>query len=192
MQLIIAGRGGQGILLMTKVMGEAAFLSKLPVLSSETHGMALRGGTVITHLKIGPYRSPLIPCGSADVIIGMDEEEAKNHLHFIKRNGVVIFNVSNGSRNGFHAIDANRLATDLGDIRLSNMVLLGFAISRLDRLLSPGAVREAIHRVSPGSFLEKNLKAFELGFEKGAEHKKEQHGKGDDLEKLLFTSYLML
>ena len=192
MQLIIAGRGGQGILLMTKVIGEAAFLSGLPVLSSETHGMALRGGSVITHVKVGPYRSPLIPGGTADMIIGMDEEETRNSIHFLREDGVMIVNCSNGSGKGFPSIDARRLARELGDIRLSNMVLLGFAISHLVPLFPPLTVQKAIRRVSPISFSDQNLKAFDLGFQRGADHKKGSQERGEDPGRLLFTSYLLL
>ena len=179
MQIIIAGRGGQGILLMTKVMGEAAFLSGLPVLSSETHGMALRGGSVITHLKVGPYRSPLIPRESADVVIGMDEDEANNNIHFLKEGGLLIINRA-GNGHGTLAVDANKLARELGDIKWSNMVLLGFAVSRLGHPFSCPTVREAITRVSPGPFLNHNLKAFELGFKKGSSQGKKPPEKGEE------------
>ena len=192
MQLIIAGRGGQGIILMTKVMGEAAFLSGLPALSSETHGMALRGGSVLTHLKVGPYRSPLIAEGTADGIIGMDEEEAKNSIRFLKEAGTMIINCRDTSRNGFPSIDADSLAVELGNIRLSNMVFLGFAVSHLDRPFPFLSVKEAIHRVSPGSSWERNLKAFELGFQKGLERRKEGHRRRGDHERLFFTAYLVL
>jgi indolepyruvate ferredoxin oxidoreductase, beta subunit len=181
MQIIIAGRGGQGILLLTKVMGEAAFLSGLPVLSSETHGMALRGGSVITHLKVGPYRSPLIPRESADVVIGMDEDEANNNIHFLRKDGLLIINHA-GNGDGSCSVDANRLARELGHIQWSNMVLLGFAVSRLGHPFSCPAVREAIARVSPGPFLSHNLKAFDLGFEKGSHQERERHGKGKGMD----------
>jgi indolepyruvate ferredoxin oxidoreductase, beta subunit len=180
MQLIIAGRGGQGILLMTKVMGEAAFLSGLPVLSSETHGMALRGGSVITHLKVGPYRSPLIPRESADVVIGMDEDEANNNIHFLKEGGLLIINHA-GNGNGSLSVDANELARELGHIKWSNMVLLGFVVSRVGHPFSRPAVREAIARVSPGPFLNHNLKAFELGYERGSIQKKKRPEKGEEV-----------
>ena len=173
MQIIIAGRGGQGILLMTKVLGEAAFLAGLPVLSSETHGMALRGGSVITHLKVGDYRSPLIPAESADAVIGMDEEEAKNNSHFLKKDGMMIINHA-GNGDGSCSVDANKLARELGHIKWSNMVLLGFAASRLGHPFSRSAMREAIARVSPGPFLSHNLKAFDLGFEKGSNREKKR------------------
>lgn len=168
MQIIIAGRGGQGILLMTKVMGEAAFLAGLPVLSSETHGMALRGGSVITHLKVGDYRSPLIPAESADAVIGMDEEEAKNNSHFLKKGGMMIINGPGKNKDGTCSVDANQLARELGHIKWSNMVLLGFGTSRLGHPFSRSAMRETIARVSPGPFSDSNLKAFEIGFEKGS------------------------
>lgn len=192
MQLIIAGHGGQGIILMTKVMGEAAFLSGLPVLSSETHGMALRGGSVVTHLKVGPYRSPLIAEGTADGIMGMDEEEAKNNIRFLKENGTLMINCPEASRNGFPSIDADRLAAELGNVRLGNMVFLGFAVSHLDRHFPFLTVKEAIRRVSPGSSAERNLKAFDLGFQKGLEGRREGHREGSDPERLFFTSYLVL
>jgi indolepyruvate ferredoxin oxidoreductase, beta subunit len=170
MQLLIAGRGGQGILLMTKVMGEAAFLSGQPVLSSETHGMALRGGSVVTHLKVGDYRSPLIPAESADVVIGMDEEEARNNSHFLKEGGMMIINRPKNEK-GILSVDANQQARKLGHIRWSNMVLLGFAACHLGHPFSLTAMREAIARVSPGPSLDQNLKAFDLGVEAGLTHR---------------------
>jgi indolepyruvate ferredoxin oxidoreductase beta subunit len=173
MQLIIAGRGGQGILLLTRILGETASQSGHPVLSSETHGMALRGGSVVTHLKVGSYRSPLIAAGSADVVIGMDEEEAGQNTHFLRENGTLIINHSKNG-NGRLAIDADHLALGMGNMRLSNMILLGFVASRLNHHFPPAVMKATIRRVSPGTSSDQNVKAFELGWEKGCENPAEE------------------
>ena len=72
-QKVISGVGGQGVLFDTRLMAEAAIRKGLPVLTSETHGMAQRGGTVISHLKVGAYTSPLIRTGQADVLLAMKD-----------------------------------------------------------------------------------------------------------------------
>ena len=124
-------------------------------------------------LKVGPYRYPLIPRESADVVIGMDEGEASNNTHFLREGGLLIINHA-GNGGGFFSVDANKLARELGHIKWSNMVLLRFAVSRLGHPFTYPAVREAIARVSPGPFLSHNLRAFDLGFEKGSNQEKKR------------------
>ena len=68
----MVGTGGQGILLLARALAEIAVRRGCPVISSETHGMAMRGGTVTANLKIGDFASPLIPAGSADILIGLE------------------------------------------------------------------------------------------------------------------------
>ena len=65
-QIIVSGTGGQGILFLTRFFAEAAMMMKLQVLTSEIHGMAMRGGTVVSHVKVGPFKSPLVRAGQAD------------------------------------------------------------------------------------------------------------------------------
>ncbi|HQP31085.1 MAG TPA: 2-oxoacid:acceptor oxidoreductase family protein, partial [Deltaproteobacteria bacterium] len=88
----MVGTGGQGILLLARALAEIAVQRGCPVISSETHGMAMRGGTVTANLKIGGYASPLIPAGSADILIGLDAAESSGFLHMLKSGGIAAVN----------------------------------------------------------------------------------------------------
>ena len=70
-QIVVVGTGGQGVLFVTRALVETAFLSGYPVISSETHGMAMRGGSVFSQVKIGRYLSPAIEQGQADLLLGL-------------------------------------------------------------------------------------------------------------------------
>src|SRR6266567_1527824 len=83
-QLIISGVGGQGILFITRILAETAIAKGLPVLTSETHGMAQRGGIVISHLKIGEFSSPLVRPGHADGLIVLKPGNVRLHRTFLK------------------------------------------------------------------------------------------------------------
>ena len=96
-QIVISGVGGQGVLFVTRLMAEAAIRKGLPVLTSETHGMAQRGGTVISHLKVGAYSSPLIRTGQADVLLAMKDEGAAQHGHYLHRDGWAVVNGADGA-----------------------------------------------------------------------------------------------
>jgi len=70
-QVIISGVGGQGVLFVTRLLAEVAMRSGLEVMSSETHGMAQRGGIVVSHLKVGGFAGPLVRAGRADVMVAL-------------------------------------------------------------------------------------------------------------------------
>lgn len=91
-QLIISGVGGQGILFLTRILAEAAMGKGMRVMTSETHGMAQRGGVVISHLKAGDFASPLVRPGLADGLIAMKEENVALHRHFLRPGGWIIVN----------------------------------------------------------------------------------------------------
>ena len=82
-QILISGVGGQGILFITRLMAEAAIYKGLPVLTAETHGMAQRGGIVMSHLKVGGFSSPLIRPGKADMLLLLHEENLEGHLYYL-------------------------------------------------------------------------------------------------------------
>ena len=82
LQMVIAGLGGEGIIFMTRVLVEGLYRSGYPVISTETHGMAMRGGSVISQVKIGDHQSPLIRYGEADILLGTSTVEAKRNLPF--------------------------------------------------------------------------------------------------------------
>lgn len=162
-QMILCGRGGQGIVFVTKLLGEIATQKGLDVISSETHGMAVRGGSVNSHLKIGLYSSPLIRWGHADYLLSLDASETLNNRHFLKENGVVFENSSAQSDIGFYRVDATSLARLIGRIQLENVVMLGFVVSLTNLGVSVGDVRDKIKLESRSMIRAKNLEALEVG-----------------------------
>jgi len=93
MQYIIVGIGGQGILFTSKVLGKIAIDKGLSLIGSEVHGMAQRGGSVISHFKIGDYKSPLVTSGQADIVMAFDQNEGIRNLAFLKEGGTFLVNV---------------------------------------------------------------------------------------------------
>jgi indolepyruvate ferredoxin oxidoreductase beta subunit len=160
-QIVVSGVGGQGVLFTTRILGEAALELRLPVLSSETHGMAQRGGTVTSHLKVGPFHSPLIRSGAADLLLALKSENVALHRHFLREDGLLLVNSPDASVPG--AIDATAMALALKEPVLANLILLGFALSS-GRLYCDGeTVRRVLERLLRGERLALSLKALELG-----------------------------
>lgn len=128
-QIVISGVGGQGVLFVTRLMAEAAIRKGLPVLTSETHGMAQRGGTVISHLKVGPFTSPLIRTGQADIFMALKAEGAAQHGHYLRPEGWAVVNGRPAANDPLAArcrrLDADGLARDIGNARAVNLVVLG-------------------------------------------------------------------
>ncbi len=132
-QIIISGVGGQGVLFVTRLLAEAAINKGLAVFTSETHGMAQRGGTVLSHFKVGDFSSPLIRPAQADGLLALRAENLAQHGGFLKDGGWVIINGENKSKNDNFitqdAIDADLLAQDIGNPKAVNLIVLGFALA---------------------------------------------------------------
>jgi indolepyruvate ferredoxin oxidoreductase, beta subunit len=132
-QIVISGVGGQGVLFVTRLLAEAAIARGLAVLSSETHGMAQRGGTVISHLKLGAFSSPLIRPGHADLLLALKAENIAQHAAFLKPDGWIAVNAAAAAGNSggrcTRALDADRLARQIANPRAVNLILLGFALA---------------------------------------------------------------
>jgi len=188
-RLIMVAVGGQGNLLASKVLGEAALISEVPVRMSEIHGMAQRGGVVESAIVFGDATSSIISDCEADILIGFEPAETLRALNRCSKHTKVItntatlppFTVSIGKGvypdvenikellaakcESLVAIDAMKLAKEAGSPMSVNIVLLG-ALVQSGRLgFSKENVIEAIKRRTKKAFLDKNLKAFELGFE---------------------------
>ena len=187
-RLIIVAVGGQGNLLASRVLGEAALLSDIPVRMSEIHGMAQRGGVVESSIVFGDARSTVISDGEADVLLGFEPSETLRALNKCNSNTVVItnlaklpsFTVTTGKsaypdldviqtlvRNKtakLIAFDAASLAIQAGNVLSVNMVLLGALIQAHTVPLSAENVKEAIIKRTRQAFVESNINAFELGF----------------------------
>ncbi|MCP4023006.1 MAG: hypothetical protein GY729_14285, partial [Desulfobacteraceae bacterium] len=127
---VLSGLGGQGILFLTKILATTALKNGYNILGAETHGMAQRGGSVVSHLKIGDTGSSLIRAGSADFLISMDESEAYRYLPYLKKGGKLYANApSNAFPDSkikvfldeneieYKAMEAGKTAFDMGSPR---------------------------------------------------------------------------
>ena len=192
-RLIIVAVGGQGNLLASKVLGEAALISGVPVRMSEIHGMAQRGGVVESAIVFGDATSSIISDNEADILLGFEPSETLRALNRCNKNTKVItntatsppFTVSIGK--GVYpevdnikklisdkcaslvAIDAMKLAKQAGSPMSVNIVLLGALVQSGTLGFTKENVIKAIKSRTKKSFLDKNLEAFELGF-KAAEN----------------------
>ncbi len=181
-QTIIAGIGGQGVLFTTKVFIEMAHRRNVPVLGSQTFGMAQRGGSVMTHLKIGQFNSPLVCEGDADLLLGLDCLEAHRTLPYLsgKKNGhaaVCVVNAPdtqafpdrrvagllNDMQVAVYTCNADAVALQMFNPMVANLVLLGFGSSRPHFPFSYEEVHEATETLSRRDHRAANLAALEQG-----------------------------
>jgi indolepyruvate ferredoxin oxidoreductase beta subunit len=184
--LILVGTGGQGIVLASRIIAWVAFKSGFDVKESEIHGMAQRGGSVIGHLRFGEkVYSPIIPFGSADILLSLEELEALRYLQFLKKDGILILNrkkiLPAGiteeaypqnveeilKEKGFKvkSLNAEEVAKELGSLKIENTVLLGCLSICLP--FKKGIWEEVISSAVPPNTVELNLKAFNKGREIG-------------------------
>jgi len=166
LQIVIAGIGGQGVLFTSRVIYEMAHRRGEAVFGSETHGMSQRGGSVLAHLKIGRFYSPLVKRGRADLLLGLEREEGLKNISMLKEGGVAVINARElppleGVK--VYRVDSDRIASELDNPRVANLALLGFAISAGALPFSEGELKEVVSSLSPPAFKEVNLKAIERG-----------------------------
>ena len=162
-QLFVSGIGGQGVLFATRIIADAAVREGLEVLTSETHGMAQRGGTVISMIKIGNYKSPLLRHGQADLGLFLHAGNLPIHRHLLKSSGCMVVNSTEGG--DYEAVDASGLARGQGNPVLANLILLGRAVNRALWFCSPDVMEQTIRDLSREPFTEANLAAFRLGID---------------------------
>jgi indolepyruvate ferredoxin oxidoreductase beta subunit len=182
--IILAGVGGQGILTIATIIGNAAAAEGINLKQAEVHGMSQRGGDVQSNLRLStePIYSDLIRQGAADLIISMEPMEALRYVSHLRPEGSVVTssapfkNIPNYPDEGavanelaalpdVTALDIEKMAADGGVAKSANVLLLGMAASKIE-ILSPEQLRSAIERVfaSKGSkVVEDNLLAFDLG-----------------------------
>ena len=161
-QIAIMGRGGQGILFLTRILSECALKMDLPVIAAETHGMAQRGGSVLSTVKVGGFRGPLIRSGQADILLVLDEGAMEPFGHLRSPRGEVFLNARRSEL--YPAIDATGLAAASGTPLISNLVLLGFALRHRKLFCDYARVETTVKEASPERFRESNLRALKLGF----------------------------
>jgi indolepyruvate ferredoxin oxidoreductase beta subunit len=188
-RLIVVAVGGQGNLLATKVLGEAALISGVPVRMSEIHGMAQRGGVVESSMVFGDAESTLISDGKADVLVGFEPCETLRALKKCNKETIVVTNLSPlppftvTTGQGVYpdleetvsltkkkvrrliAFDAVELAKKAGSTMSVNMVLLGALLKTGVIPISANHVKEAIMTKTKKELVSTNLTAFDLGFD---------------------------
>ena len=182
--IVIVGVGGQGILLASEILAQAAMLEGYDVKTNEVHGMAQRGGSVMAQIRYGKeVYSPLVARNEADILGALEKIEALRYADYLKPGGLAAVSTqavmpvtvsSGGARYPENAeellraafprllyIDAAKIASDLGDIRAANIVLLGAISQGLDLALE--SWEKAIAQCVKEKFLEINRKAFAAG-----------------------------
>ncbi len=181
--IVLAGVGGQGILTIAAIIGQAAVSQGIQVKQSEVHGMAQRGGSVVAHLRLSnaPVKSDLIELGTADIVLAMEPMEALRQMPCLSAKGVLLSNTTpirnigdypelelilgelrNFPRNA--VMDADEMAKTAGSPRAANMVLLG-AVSNFLELpaeLLTDTIRNMFARKGE-EIVQANLKAFDAG-----------------------------
>ena len=161
-QIAITGRGGQGVLFLTKILSECALELDKDVIASEVHGMAMRGGSVISTLKVGNFRGPLIRGGQANLMLVLDEGSMEAFTHLLSEKGTLLLNAATST--SYLCIDATGLAAGMGSPLMANLVLLGFALRHKKLFCDYDLVKAVTERLSPPRFKEANVKALDLGF----------------------------
>ena len=182
--IILSGVGGQGILSIATIIGEAATQAGLYLKQAEVHGMSQRGGDVQSNLRLStePIYSDLIPKGKTDIIISMEPMEALRYLSCLSADGIVVtsskplVNISDYPDEKMIMeeldklpktvkADTDALAKDLNLPKGANMILLGMAAPYIE-VLSAGQLKEAIRTVfarKSEAIVEANIKCFDLG-----------------------------
>ena len=189
LNIVFSGIGGQGIVVASDILCEAALFDGLDVAKAEVHGMAQRGGSIVAHVKIGEnVLSPLIETGKADVILGFEMLEAARVLPMMKKNGTVIVNTkyippstSIGSLSDFNSdkilriikerahkvfeVDGIGIAKKLGNTLVVNTILLGALSGIPENPVTKQSIEQAIAGRLKEKYVSLNLKAFKIGSE---------------------------
>ena len=183
--IMIVGVGGQGTLLTSRIIGKAAMEMGFDVKISEVHGMAQRGGSVVTFVRFGErVNEPVVEEGQADVIIAFERLEALRYAHFLKKDGVLVVNdcridpmtVVIGAKqypeniledlkkeHTVYAIDGQKIALQLGNSKVLNSVVLGYAAGFIG--FNKDTWLATVSSTVPTKTVEINQKAFSLGYE---------------------------
>lgn len=191
--ILVCGVGGQGTVLASKLIASAAMHLGSTVHSAETIGMAQRGGSVTSHIRIGEnVYSPLIPLGSADMILAFEPSEAVRNLTYLKKDGIVIVNsipvtptttsLTDSSYDGNEMIsylqkkcdcivvNGEDLCKPFGSSKIFNIAILGIAVGSGQIGLDPAIVINEIEKRIPERFVSINKEAFLTGVQIGEQY----------------------
>ena len=184
---LLAGVGGQGTVLSSKILAQTALKQGIFVRTSETIGMAQRGGSVVSHVRFGSKDcAPSIGFGQADLVVGFEPAETVRNIVYLKKNGVVVTNTSPITpitaalgenynsrmmlefikKTGCRSIlvDGNLLCKVVGSAKVLNVIMIGVLLQEKIVPFSKEQVMETLGENLPKQFLDLNLKALEVGF----------------------------
>lgn len=185
--IILCGVGGQGTVLASKILAGAAITRGENAHTAETIGMAQRGGSVVSHVRIGENcHSPLVPKGSADILIGFEPAEAVRNLPYLKQGGTVIVNSAavkpvtdslaktsysgeamiaylKGQNLELTVVDGNAIVRELGSAKSLNVALLAAACEKGAVGMTVDELKEVVRTTMKPAFCEQNLRAIEVG-----------------------------
>lgn len=184
--IMIVGVGGQGTLLASRILGNLLLSEGYDVKLSEVHGMAQRGGSVVTYVKYGKeVDSPIVDKGNADILLAFEQLEAYRWASYLKKDGQLIVNTQKinpmpviigaedyptdiidklkGLFENIIDIDALSLAKKSGNVKAVNVVLIG-KLAKETKIFDKEKWIKAIKETVPEKFLDVNIKAFELGY----------------------------
>ena len=186
MNIMVVGVGGQGTLLTSRIIGKTALEAGYDVKLSEVHGMAQRGGSVVTFVRYGEKVSePVVEEGEVDVLISFERLEALRYAHFLKKDGVIIVNdcridpmtVVIGAKqypediietlkkeHTVYALDGLTIAKELGNSKVLNSVILGLSAKYIG--FEKQAWLDVISSTVPPKTIDINIKAFTAGYNK--------------------------
>jgi len=187
--VLITGVGGQGVILMSELLGNAAVKEGLKVRGSEVLGMAVRGGPVISMIRLGDeVYGPLIPMGKGDVLVGMEPSEALRNITYLSKSSSVIVDINKvvpttvliGKSNypsleeileklrevagRVITLDAAQIAEEAGSPLTANIVLLGALFGTGQVPIKVETIKEQIRARFPAKVAPVNIKAFDLGY----------------------------
>lgn len=188
--ILITGVGGQGVILMSELLGRAAVADNLRVRGSEILGMAVRGGSVTSAIRIGEdVYGPLIPTGKCNALVGMEPSEALRNIACLSKSSLVIVNtvatvpftvsIGESSYPSLEAmleklakasgrivqLDAAKIAQDAGNRLATNIVMLGALFGAGQLPIKIATIKETIRAYFPAKLAPVNIRAFDLGYE---------------------------
>ena len=182
--ILLVGVGGQGILLASEILAEAFMIAGFDVKKSEIHGMSQRGGSVVSHVRFGKeVFSPVVPEGEGDILFGFELLETRRYLNLLRKGAKIVANdlriqppaVLLGQQvypenlqteisdkfPDFMLVDGLKIASEIGNPRVANTVLLGAVAKHLQ--LQDQIWQQALQKMVPAKALDLNIKAFEAG-----------------------------
>ncbi|MFC1871778.1 indolepyruvate oxidoreductase subunit beta [Chloroflexota bacterium] len=190
LDIIIAGVGGQGVILMSELLGNAAVKDGLNVRGSEILGMAVRGGSVLSTIRIGDgVFGPLTPMGQGDILVSMEPTEALRNVTYLSASGLVIMNLDivipftvalgksnypsleviteklNSVTEGIVTVNATEAAIEVGSRLAANIVMLGALFGTGQVPIKQATVKGEIENRFAAKLVPMNLKAFDIGFQ---------------------------